>query len=168
MVSVTVLGLVVAAFIAGTLVASPEFRAFAAATIGSADIIDNSVQSVDIKDAQIKTADLAGNAVTSGKIKDGEIKGADISQAFMKKVTLQDDAAGNALGWVPQTGGKMTITDAGVTTASTILVNLIFTEGVNEFGKQCFIGDVNSGNFQLICNFSGGTPPIDLRYIVIN
>ena len=188
MINVRILGMVVAAFIAGTFAASPELRAFAANTIGSADIIDGSIQSIDIGTGQVKTADIGGsavtsakiaagavgnsdianNAITSGKILDGSITASDVNQSFMKKVTLHDDTAGNALGWVPQTGGKMTITDSGVSTESTILVNLIYTDGTNEFGKQCYVGDVNSGNFQLICNFTGGAPPIDLRYIVIN
>ena len=73
------LGLLAVAFVAGSFVASPELRAQAAATIGSADIIDNSIQSVDIKDVEVKTADLAGNSVTAAKIKDGEVKAAEIA-----------------------------------------------------------------------------------------
>ncbi|HEY8140033.1 MAG TPA: hypothetical protein VIE86_03015, partial [Nitrososphaera sp.] len=162
--------------------------AFAAATITSTDIVDNTIQSIDIKDAQIKTADLAGNAVTSGKIKSGEVKlldiapnsvdsskivdgsitEADLSDSLMKTVTLHDDASGLAAGWDPDTGGKMNIVAPDVTLESSIVVNLVFTTGLNESGKQCFVGDVNSGQFQLICNFQGGTDPVDLRYTVIN
>ncbi|HEV8387258.1 MAG TPA: hypothetical protein VGQ03_06510 [Nitrososphaera sp.] len=67
------------AFIAGAFVASPELRAYAANTVGSADIINNSILSADIKDGEVKTVDLGGNAVTSAKIKDGEVKGAEIA-----------------------------------------------------------------------------------------
>jgi hypothetical protein len=68
-----------AAFATGAFAASPELRAYAAATITSTDIVDNTIQSIDIKDAQVKTADLAANAVTAGKIKDAEVKAAEIA-----------------------------------------------------------------------------------------
>lgn len=63
------LGLLAVAFVAGSFVASPELRAYAAATIGSADIIDESIQSVDIKNGQVKAADIATDAVTADEIK---------------------------------------------------------------------------------------------------
>ncbi len=59
----------VAAFVAGSFIASPELRAYAA----------NTVLSADIKDGEVKTPDLANNAVTAVKIKDGEVKAADIA-----------------------------------------------------------------------------------------
>ncbi|HKX80988.1 MAG TPA: hypothetical protein VJL54_01910 [Nitrososphaera sp.] len=62
----------------GAFIASSELRAFAANTIGSIDIIDESILSVDIKNGEVKGPDIAGNAVTTGKIKDGEVKLADI------------------------------------------------------------------------------------------
>ena len=69
---------IVGSFVAGSFVASPELRAYAAATIGSAEIIDGSILSIDIKNGEVKTADLGGNAVTTAKIKDGEVTKADI------------------------------------------------------------------------------------------
>lgn len=58
----------VAAFVAGSFVASPELRAYAAATIGSADIIDESIQSVDIKNGQVKSVDIATSGVRASDI----------------------------------------------------------------------------------------------------
>ena len=49
MISVKIGGIILAAFIAGAFVASPELRAYAANTIGSSDIIDESILSQDIK-----------------------------------------------------------------------------------------------------------------------
>ena len=63
------LGLLAVAFVAGTFVASPELRVYAANTVFSSDIVDG----------EVKTADLANNAVTAGKVKDGEIKAAEIA-----------------------------------------------------------------------------------------
>lgn len=58
----------VAAFVAGSFVASPELRAYAAATITSADIVNETIQSVDIKDGEVKSSDIAANAVKSSEI----------------------------------------------------------------------------------------------------
>ena len=63
------IGLLAVAFVAGSFVASPELRAYAA----------NTVFSSDITDGEVKAADLANNAVTAGKIKDGEVKAAEIA-----------------------------------------------------------------------------------------
>ena len=63
------LGIVVAAFVAGSFIASPELRAYAANTVFSTDIVDG----------QVMTVDLANNAVTATKIKDGEVKAAEIA-----------------------------------------------------------------------------------------
>ena len=79
MINAKITGMLVAVFVAGSFIASPELRAFAANTVGSADIIDESIQSVDIGNGQVKTADLGGNAVTAAKIKDGEVKAAEIA-----------------------------------------------------------------------------------------
>lgn len=68
MISLKIGGIVVAAFIAGAFIASPELRAYAANTVGSSDIINNSIQSVDIKDGEVKAADIATNAVGSSEV----------------------------------------------------------------------------------------------------
>lgn len=59
MIGAKMLGLLVAAFVAGSFVASPELRAHAANTVFSTDIVDG----------EVKTADLASNAVTAAKVK---------------------------------------------------------------------------------------------------
>ena len=69
MINVKVIGMLFAAFVAGSFVASPELRAYAANTVFSADIVDG----------QVMTTDLANNAVTAAKVKDGEIKAAEIA-----------------------------------------------------------------------------------------
>jgi hypothetical protein len=52
---------------------------YAVPTIRSGDIFDETIQSVDIKNGEVKNADLAPNAVTSDKIKNGEVKAEDIA-----------------------------------------------------------------------------------------
>src|SRR5690349_6573113 len=69
--------------------------AYAANTIGSADIVDESIVSQDIKNGQVTWDDLAGNAVSSSRIKDESIKGADILDAT---IGADDLAAGSVTG----------------------------------------------------------------------
>ena len=61
-------------------------------------IVDETIQSVDIKNGEVKTADLANDAVTTGKIKDGEVTSADIKDGT---VTSTDIAPGT----IPSGGG---------------------------------------------------------------
>ena len=68
-----------AAFAAGSFVASPELRAYAA----------NTIRSIDIVDGQVMTADLGNNAVTAAKIKDGEVKAAEIATDAVGAAELQ-------------------------------------------------------------------------------
>lgn len=68
MINAKMTGMLLAAFVAGSFVASPELRAYAANTVGSADIINNTIQSVDIKDSEVKAADIAANAVGASEL----------------------------------------------------------------------------------------------------
>lgn len=61
--------IVAATFMAGAFLASPELRAYAIATISSADIVNETIRSEDIKDGQIKAADIAANAVGASEIR---------------------------------------------------------------------------------------------------
>jgi hypothetical protein len=60
--------------------------AYAANTIGSGDIIDESIQSVDIKNGEVKGADIGSNAITSNRIYPKSVTTSDIA----------DDAVGTA------------------------------------------------------------------------
>jgi hypothetical protein len=52
--------------------------AYAANTIGSSDIIDESILSQDIKNAEVKVADIGQGAVATDEIANGQVKTADI------------------------------------------------------------------------------------------
>ena len=110
MINLKIGGIIVAAFVAGAFVASPELRAYAANTVFSSDIVDGEVKSIDIGNGEVTSQDLAtsavtnskiatdaistskigpgavtnsdigGSAVTTGKIKDGQVMSADIAQ----------------------------------------------------------------------------------------
>src|SRR4051812_20877917 len=68
----------VCSFIAMT-VALGTGGAYAANTIGSADIIDESIQSVDIKNGEVKNPDLGANSVTSSRIATGNVFNSDLA-----------------------------------------------------------------------------------------
>jgi len=79
MINAKVVGMLMAAFVAGSFVASPELRAYAANTVFSTDIVDG----------QVMTVDLANNAVTAAKIKDAEVKAAEIATDAVGAAELQ-------------------------------------------------------------------------------
>src|SRR5205807_10645618 len=66
--------------------------AYAANTIGSSDIIDESIQSVDLKNGEVKTDDLAPSAVNSGKIQDGHVLGIDIAAGAVDGNSVLDES----------------------------------------------------------------------------
>jgi hypothetical protein len=84
MIDAKVVGMLFAAFVAGSFVASPELRAYAA----------NTVRSIDIVDGEVKTVDLGSNAVTAGKIKDGEVKAAEIATDGVGAAEIATNAVG--------------------------------------------------------------------------
>ncbi|HEX8102687.1 MAG TPA: hypothetical protein VF533_08755 [Solirubrobacteraceae bacterium] len=65
--------------------------AYAADTIGSADIVDESILSVDLKNGQVAAADVARESLSSGRIfgldgtdiDDGSITGADVEESTL-------------------------------------------------------------------------------------
>jgi hypothetical protein len=68
MISIKVGAAIAAAFIAGAFIASPELRAYAANTVGSSDIINESILSADIKNGEVKAADIATDAVGAAEL----------------------------------------------------------------------------------------------------
>ena len=145
MISLKIGGIIVAAFIAGAFVASPELRAYAANTIASSDIIDESILSQDIKNGEVKSSDIgtsavinskiAPNAVTyskinpntidGSKIKDGAIGYADVSRNLIA-VEHRDDCNCGGTGWDPDgTRNAQLIFDDRITSSSVIAVTSI-------------------------------------------
>src|SRR3954454_22600302 len=69
--------------------------AYAANTIGSDDIIDDSIQSVDIKNGDIRTADLIGNIITSNRIAAGAVANDDLGTDAVDSSKILDASSGN-------------------------------------------------------------------------
>ena len=60
--------------------------AYAANTIGSDDVIDDSLQSVDIKNFTVALSDLAGDSVKGNRVIDDSLGGADVLESSLGKV----------------------------------------------------------------------------------
>jgi hypothetical protein len=108
--------------------------AYAANTIGSSDVIDESLLSQDIKDGEVKTSDLKNSSVTSLKINNGSVLNAEIASNAVTTDKIADGAVGNgdlADGAV----GTNKVQDGAITSAKvfddTLTANDIATSGVN-------------------------------------
>src|SRR5919112_5923561 len=82
--------------------------AYAANTIGSADVIDESLLSQDLKNGEVKNADIGGNQVTTTKIKAGNVFNSDLAPDAVTGAKVLDDSVQGSdvqestLGTVPQ------------------------------------------------------------------
>lgn len=119
MIGLKIGGIIVAAFIAGAFVASPELRAYAANTVGSSDIIDESILSQDIKNGEVKSADLGTSAVTNSKIASSAVTNSKIASSAVTSSKIatggvaNSDIAANAI-----TGDKIADETIGYADAS--------------------------------------------------
>jgi hypothetical protein len=84
--------------------------AYAANTIGSVDVIDESLLSQDIKNGEVKLTEIAVNSINTNKIIDGQVRAGDVGANAIKGVNVIDNAltgadiAESTLGPVPEAG----------------------------------------------------------------
>ena len=154
-------GLLAVAFVAGSFVASPELRAYAANTVFSTDIVDG----------QVMTTDLANNAVTAAKVKDGEIKAAEIATDAVGAAELQGvtkllfgkcvlNSEASALMIAPGVSLSTDCNISGVDTNDRTIATL--TEGNNCFDlKSAETSEINKVRVTLKneCSFTTATGP---------
>ena len=116
----------------------------------------------------VKTLDSLNNVIDGPNNTPASVSaltGNDVSPTFMKRMHLDDDATGNAVGWNPNGVDKaFTVTDAAVTKNSAVLITLDAPVGANEVCSTFVIG---GGSFSMSCTFS---PPNaeSLNYVIIN
>jgi hypothetical protein len=77
-------------FVAGAFVASPELRAYAANTVRSSDIIDESILSQDIKNGEVKNSDIANGAVSNSKLAGNAVSYSKIAPGSIDSSKIQD------------------------------------------------------------------------------
>lgn len=91
------------------VVATSTGGAYAAATIGSAQIKDDAVKSRHIAAGNVKTPDLRDGAVTGAKLADGSVSAADLGDGSVGQSKLGADVAfPSAYGTVWWTGSSVT------------------------------------------------------------
>jgi len=122
----------VCSFLALT-VALATGSAYAAASIGSGDIINKSIRSIDIKNGQVKAKDLAAGAVDGSKVADGTISAADLGVDSVASGEIADNAVGasevatGAIGSAEIADDSITSLDlAGGRSSGTITLNAGF------------------------------------------
>jgi hypothetical protein len=71
--------------------------AYAANTIGSSDVIDESLLSQDFKNGEVKNADIGGNQVTTTKIKAGNVFESDLADGAVTGPKLATAPAASVL-----------------------------------------------------------------------
>jgi hypothetical protein len=139
------------------------------ATITTRDSSGNLIDGPSMTNAyfirQIGTNDIANNAVTTPKIADSAITSTKPAESFMKKVSVDDTPAGNAVGWNPDSMDTgFTIFDPAVINADSTLVSAS-TQFAGE--TTCAVVEIFSGQFNIVCtpapaNFG------ELHYVVQN
>jgi hypothetical protein len=133
------------------------------------NLIDGPSQTNVYTIKKIVSSDLADGAVTTPKIAEGAITPSKPAEFFMKKVTLFDDAAGNALGWNPDGVDRLfSITEPGNISFNGALVNFwIHSSSASIFNCEVISQAIPSNTFELGCEFA----PLDgstLQYLVVN
>src|SRR5687767_13114463 len=68
--------------------------AYAANTIGSGDVIDNSLLSQDLKDGEVKAGDIGVNQVLGSRIVDGTIKSYDVNNNSLTGWDINESSLG--------------------------------------------------------------------------
>lgn len=147
MISVKIASIVaVVAFVSGSFVASPELRAYAAATITSADIVNETIRSEDIKNGQVKASDIATGAVGSNEISDRQIQSNDIA---LDTISADELVGVNILQF-----DQCNVTD-----------NVSRPAGGFAVTGDCFVGPTNSGS-QVIATINRSTG--DPCFVILN
>ena len=70
--------------------------AYAANTIGSADVIDNSLTSADLRNNQVRSADVKDNSLTGADLLNGSVGNPELSADSVDGSTVLDNSIGSA------------------------------------------------------------------------
>jgi hypothetical protein len=124
----------------GCVAAIGTGTAYAAATIGSAEVIDESLVSADIKNASLDGGDLKQNTIGSGRIIDNTIQGIDVKNASLTGADVVDNSIGVADIGSQQVASDEVLNDsllqsdirAGAVTGDEVLDNSLTGTDINE------------------------------------
>jgi hypothetical protein len=131
-------------------------------------IIDGPTNTFAYNIVQVGNAQIAPGAVTTSKIATGAVGKTDVAESFMKKVTVLDDAAGNAVGWNPDGSTvDFDISESVAVGVDSTYINLYIYFGGIPITPACRVITIGTGNFDFHCD----SPPPDgseLQYVVEN
>lgn len=164
----------------GCLAAVGGGTAYAANTIGSSDIVDESIQSVDIKNGEVKGADIGSNSITtnriypasvtnsdlgtsavdSPKIANGSVTGSDIALHAIGQSKIDGTDHYGAIGVGGISNGRCTTASVSLGGAQSGDAGILTTDGTLPDGQTMYLQRVTDDAGQVkICNLSGGDLP---------
>ena len=170
MINLKIGGIIVAAFIAGAFIASPELRAYAANTIGSSDIIDESILSQDIKNGQVMNGDIANGAISNSKLASNSVTFSKIAPGSIDSSKIVDqsiksnDIAADAVGASEIKGASKLNFATCSTTASSVDADAIFSLYCDLPGVVSTDHIVGSQNSNICLAITSITPSTDRIY----
>jgi hypothetical protein len=144
--------------------------AYAANTIGSDDVINDSLLGEDVKQGTLKAGDLAANTVSSSRILDETLVGQDVKNDSLTGDDISEqsldlplaDALSNAVGQFQgtftQTGARRTSTSAGQTAPFDVPDFGVLTGRCNVRGLNFSYENKTSFGFQAWMDAGGGDP----------
>jgi hypothetical protein len=95
------------------------------------------VSNAQIAPGAVTTTKIATGAVTSGDIANGAITSTKPAEGYEKRVTLEDDPEGNALGWNPP-GSNFVITEDALVSGTSSYISA-FVEHVSSPPIVCVV-----------------------------
>ena len=155
--------------------------AYAANTVGSADIIDESIQSVDIKNGEVKGADIGSNSITSSRLYPGAVTNSDLGANAVDGAKVLDNSLGtndiatNSLFGSDIFDGTITSADIGTSAVASseiangsIVSGDIASHGIDQSridGTDHYggigVGGITSGRCTTVTISIGGAQPGD-------
>jgi hypothetical protein len=147
--------------------------AYAANTIGSSDIIDESLLSQDIKNGEVKNADLAENSITSTRLANGSIQNSDLGPDAVTTSKIKagnvdsTDLADNAVTTAKIANGQVGSADVANNTLTGADVNESSLNLGSFFAAASGVGGCNAdGGAEAVCATTTLTLPRAGRVLV--
>jgi hypothetical protein len=131
--------------------------AYAANTIGSSDIIDESIRSVDLNNGEVKVADIGQGAVATDELANGQVRNPDIGGGEVRSGNVANDnltggdIAANSLKGVDIDEATLDIGDAARAYASVNPGSCTGTPGTCQAAKSKGISSVTRPGTGVYC-----------------
>jgi hypothetical protein len=126
------------------------------------------VSNAQIAPGVVTTSKIATGAVTSGDIADGAITSTKPAESFMKRITLLDNPAGNALGWThDNVDTSFTISEPARSSDNSVFIDIVADGGGGEF-YECDVMHLSAAKTSTVTCISPVDGGSKLHYVVEN